>query len=58
MAGRHVEHGIVGPAAAELDHHAERRLVADRRRGRERHGLSRELIQNRVTMRFAHVILL
>src|SRR5438445_12142851 len=31
---RDVEHGVVGAAAAELDHEAQRRLVADRRRRR------------------------
>ena len=54
----HVEHGVVGAGGAEVDDGAQRRLVADRRRRRERHRLARELIEDRLAMRVAHVILL
>src|SRR5439155_19528270 len=49
-AAGHVEHGVVGAGAAELDHEAERLLVLDARRGRERNGLTGELVEDQILM--------
>src|SRR5206468_2017395 len=43
-----VEHGVVGTGSAELHDEPERRLVLDRRRRAEGHGLAGELVQDRI----------
>jgi len=45
-----VEHGVLGAGAAELDDQAQGLLVLDAGRGRERHRLTAELVEDHVAM--------